>query len=118
MLVYISAIIDFFLGDPKGFPHPIILVGKLISLYEKILYRDAFFQEIISHRGILSLSPKSRSRHSASLFGKEKTSFLQKFNYIFPGGMYGGKNTLIGSSVDRREACRSDVIYRKSLLFR
>ena len=39
MLVYISAIIDFFLGDPKGFPHPIILVGKLISLYEKIFYR-------------------------------------------------------------------------------
>ena len=39
MLVYISTLIDFFLGDPKGFPHPIILVGKLISFYEKLFYR-------------------------------------------------------------------------------
>lgn len=39
MLVYISTLIDFFLGDPKGFPHPIILVGKLISFYEKLLYQ-------------------------------------------------------------------------------
>lgn len=39
MPVYFSVILDFFLGDPKKLPHPIILVGKLISLYERIFYR-------------------------------------------------------------------------------
>jgi adenosylcobinamide-phosphate synthase len=39
MPIYISLLIDFLLGDPKGFPHPIILVGKIISFYEKIFYR-------------------------------------------------------------------------------
>lgn len=39
MPIYLSVLIDFFLGDPKGFPHPIVLVGKLVSFYEKIFYR-------------------------------------------------------------------------------
>lgn len=39
MAVYFGVILDFFLGDPKKLPHPIILVGKLVSLYEKIFYR-------------------------------------------------------------------------------
>ncbi|MGI5874583.1 MAG: adenosylcobinamide-phosphate synthase CbiB [Bacillota bacterium] len=39
MSVYISVILDFIFGDPKGFPHPIRLVGGLVSLYEKIFYR-------------------------------------------------------------------------------
>ena len=42
----------------------------------------------------------------------------KKLNHIFPGGMYGGKNTLIWRGVDRREACSPDVKYNpKSLLF-
>lgn len=31
--------------------------------------------------------------------------------------MYGGKNTLIVASVDRREACRHDVILSKNAFF-
>ena len=31
--------------------------------------------------------------------------------------MYGGKNTLIRASVDRREACRPDVILSKNSFF-
>ena len=31
--------------------------------------------------------------------------------------MYGGKNTLIRASVDRREACSPDVILSKNLFF-
>lgn len=38
MPIYLALITDSFLGDPKGFPHPIILVGKLIKFYEKIFY--------------------------------------------------------------------------------
>ena len=35
----IGFIIDFFVGDPHGFPHPIILIGRLISALEKGLRR-------------------------------------------------------------------------------
>ena len=58
---------------------------------------------------IFSLSKKSRQR--------ETFRCAVKLNYIFSGGMYGGKNTLIGTSVDRREACSPDVILSKNLFF-
>ena len=32
-------IIDFFIGDPAFLPHPVMLIGKLISLFEKLLRR-------------------------------------------------------------------------------
>ena len=35
----IGFIIDFFVGDPHGFPHPIILIGKLISALDRGLRR-------------------------------------------------------------------------------
>ena len=39
MALVIGFIIDFFVGDPHGFPHPIILIGKLIAALEKGLRR-------------------------------------------------------------------------------
>ena len=39
MALVIGFIIDFFVGDPHGFPHPIILIGRLISTLEKGLRR-------------------------------------------------------------------------------
>ena len=39
MALVIGFIIDFFVGDPHGFPHPIVLIGKLISALEKGLRR-------------------------------------------------------------------------------
>ena len=41
MSVYLSVLLDFIFGDPKSLPHPIRLVGKLVSLYEKIFYRTS-----------------------------------------------------------------------------
>lgn len=32
-------IIDLFLGDPRSMPHPVVLIGKLISVLEKVLRR-------------------------------------------------------------------------------
>ncbi len=32
--ILIAVILDFILGDPYGFPHPVIYIGKLISLIE------------------------------------------------------------------------------------
>ena len=29
--------IDLLLGDPQGFPHPVVLIGRLISALEKLL---------------------------------------------------------------------------------
>lgn len=35
----IGFIIDLIIGDPHGFPHPVVLIGKLISFLEKALRR-------------------------------------------------------------------------------
>lgn len=32
-------LLDFLLGDPQGFPHPVIFIGKLISFLERFLRR-------------------------------------------------------------------------------
>lgn len=37
--VLIGFIVDFFLGDPRSLPHPVVGIGKLISLIEKRLRR-------------------------------------------------------------------------------
>lgn len=39
MPVYFGLLLDALLGDPKGFPHPIMLVGKIISSYENLFYK-------------------------------------------------------------------------------
>ena len=31
--------IDLLIGDPHGFPHPVILIGKLIASLERLLRR-------------------------------------------------------------------------------
>ncbi len=38
-VIIIAFIIDYFLGDPKYIYHPVVLIGKLISLCEKCLER-------------------------------------------------------------------------------
>ena len=35
----LAYIIDFILGDPRWLYHPVIIIGKLISFLEKILYK-------------------------------------------------------------------------------
>ena len=39
LALVIGFIIDYFLGDPQGFPHPIVLIGRLISALERGLRR-------------------------------------------------------------------------------
>lgn len=41
MTVYLSLLADFLIGDPKGFPHPVVLIGKLIGFYEKLFYGES-----------------------------------------------------------------------------
>ena len=33
--IFLAVIIDWIIGDPYGFPHPVIYMGKLISYLEK-----------------------------------------------------------------------------------
>lgn len=40
MEIYLSLLLDYLLGDPKFLPHPVVLVGKLVALYEKLLYPE------------------------------------------------------------------------------
>ncbi|MGQ9558210.1 MAG: adenosylcobinamide-phosphate synthase CbiB [Desulfurispora sp.] len=37
--VFLAALLDFAVGDPPRLPHPVVLIGKLISALEKLLYR-------------------------------------------------------------------------------
>ena len=32
-------LLDALLGDPRRLPHPVVLIGRLISFYEKLLYK-------------------------------------------------------------------------------
>ena len=48
--VLLAFILDAFFGDPAWIPHPIVFIGKLISLFEKI-YRRIFPD---SHKGQLA----------------------------------------------------------------
>ncbi len=41
MPIYFGLLLDALLGDPKGFPHPIVLVGKIIAAYERLFYPKA-----------------------------------------------------------------------------
>lgn len=41
MEIFIGLLLDNLLGDPKGFPHPIRLVGAIISGYERLFYPAA-----------------------------------------------------------------------------
>ena len=35
-----GALLDFIIGDPHALPHPVRLIGKLISVLENVLYRE------------------------------------------------------------------------------
>lgn len=48
----VAVIIDFIIGDPEKFPHPIKLMGKLISIEEKIL-RKIFKDNMLYFAGFL-----------------------------------------------------------------
>lgn len=41
MEIFISLLLDNLLGDPKGWPHPIRLIGRIISAWERALYTMA-----------------------------------------------------------------------------
>lgn len=41
MEIFIALLLDNLLGDPKGWPHPIRFIGRVISLWEKVLYKMA-----------------------------------------------------------------------------
>lgn len=45
--VALALLLDILLGDPVKLPHPVVGVGKIISLYERKLYKDNFKSGLI-----------------------------------------------------------------------
>lgn len=43
LLFVLAIIVDFIIGDPKWFPHPVKIIGKLLTIYE------TFFRKFIPH---------------------------------------------------------------------
>lgn len=41
LAIVIGFIIDILVGDPQGFPHPVVLIGKMIDIFEKMV-RESF----------------------------------------------------------------------------
>ena len=37
LVMFVGFILDLFLGDPEVIPHPIVLIGKLVSSVESII---------------------------------------------------------------------------------
>lgn len=46
-----SFFLDLIIGDPRGFPHPVSGIGKIISIYEEPFRRLKIFSEKV--KGIL-----------------------------------------------------------------
>ncbi len=46
IILILSSVLDFFFGDPRWLPHPIIYMGKLISFLEKVLKPDCSKKDI------------------------------------------------------------------------
>ena len=49
LAVLLGAALDLLLGDPRGFPHPVVLMGRLIALLEQRNHARSF----LKHRGRL-----------------------------------------------------------------
>ena len=40
LAIVIGFIIDILVGDPQGFPHPVVLIGKMIDIFEKMVWEN------------------------------------------------------------------------------
>lgn len=40
--VFLGLVVDFFIGDPHSWPHPVIAIGKLINSLEQVLYKGKY----------------------------------------------------------------------------
>lgn len=73
----ISFLIDLIIGDPKSLPHPISLIGKQISFFERLTRKIFFFSD--KFKGILFALLICSINFSVSVF---LMSLYQKFTHI------------------------------------
>ncbi len=50
--VWVAYILDLIIGDPRGFPHPVIYIGKLITFLEKQIRKTAKTEQALRIGGI------------------------------------------------------------------
>lgn len=53
MKVYLAYILDLILGDPEGYPHPVRLIGSLISKEERIIRKYAKGEKALKIAGFV-----------------------------------------------------------------
>ena len=61
--ILIGMLLDLLIGDPIGFPHVVIMIGKLISFLEKRLYKNTDSDEQKEKSGKI-YSTKNAGQHS------------------------------------------------------
>ncbi len=52
-LLLAAYITDLVIGDPRGIPHPVVIIGKFISFVERKLYRENLDSQALFIRGTL-----------------------------------------------------------------
>jgi adenosylcobinamide-phosphate synthase len=53
LLVAAAFLLDLLLGDPRRFPHPVVFIGRLISLLEQWLNKEGLADKTLRRRGTL-----------------------------------------------------------------
>lgn len=51
--IMLGFLIEFFIGYPNRFPHPVVLMGKLVSLFEWLFYGESNDPEKLKRRGLI-----------------------------------------------------------------
>ncbi|MCX7770399.1 MAG: adenosylcobinamide-phosphate synthase CbiB [Proteobacteria bacterium] len=51
--IILGFLIEFFIGYPNKFPHPVVFMGKLVSLFEWLFYGNSNDPKILKRRGII-----------------------------------------------------------------
>ncbi len=39
IILFIAACLDYLIGDPWGWPHPVIIIGRIITLYSQLIFK-------------------------------------------------------------------------------
>jgi adenosylcobinamide-phosphate synthase len=52
-VLFLAVVLDIIIGDPRSSYHPVVLIGKLISAWEHLLYRQASFPAVKRMAGAL-----------------------------------------------------------------
>ncbi|MGM0446339.1 MAG: adenosylcobinamide-phosphate synthase CbiB [Bacillota bacterium] len=86
-ILTIGLIADLIIGDPTFYPHPVVLIGRLIKLLENILYKNKNSDYVKKTKGILLVFIVLLVTFSVTYLLIFLFSQLPKFLYITANGL-------------------------------